>query len=83
MTPGTRINAHNVLIQLMGVVGGLGGKVLRWDRCIIREMSKLLRDLLKVERIPVPKIGGQLFIAFYEKGGHYCREQTSLSTLSV
>jgi hypothetical protein len=66
-----------------GVGGRTGRIVLRWDRCIIRETSKLLRDLPKIKRIPVAGIGGQFFIAFYEKDGHGCREQTSLDVIGT
>jgi hypothetical protein len=46
--------------------------VIRWVR--VRETSELLRDLAKIKRIPVGGIGGQLFIAFYEKEGNDGRE---------
>lgn len=56
-----------------------GRKVLRRDECVIRwvrirEASELLRDLAKIKRIPVVGIGGQLFIALYEKEGDDYRE---------
>jgi hypothetical protein len=45
--------------------------VLRRDECTIRE---LLRNLPEIKRISVAGIGGQLFIAFNEKGSDGCRE---------
>jgi hypothetical protein len=44
---------------------------LRRDECIIR---KLLRNLPEIKRISVAGIGGQLFIAFNEKGSNGRRE---------
>ena len=44
---------------------------LRRDECTIRE---LLRNLPEIKRISVAGIGGQLFIAFNEKGSNGCRE---------
>ena len=44
---------------------------LRRDECTIRE---LLRNLPEIKRILVAGIGGQLFVAFNEKGSNGCRE---------
>jgi hypothetical protein len=53
------------------------GKIgLWWDKgtSMIRETGKLLRDLQEIKRIPVAGIGGQLFVAFNEKGSNGYRE---------
>ena len=51
----------------MGKVG-----LRRWNNGtgMIRETGELLRDLPEIKRIPVVGIGGQLFIAFNEKGSN-------------
>jgi hypothetical protein len=57
----------------------MGRIVLQRDEWVIqwvlaRETSELLGDLVKIKRIPVAGIWGQLFIAFYEKEGNDRRE---------